>query len=451
MARTCPACGTRSDSDTARFCGSCGGRMPDAAAEVPTVMERIGPVTRPSAAPESADLEAVQFTALCPSCGAANPPDTVICEFCGEEIPVEQRRRRTAVFGALGAAGSAGVAGGILTGQGGGALSGMAGSGGALSGGSGGGALSGLGSGQPALSGLGQSPPGGVLSGMGGQPANLNIPPPPAGAGSGMGAPGMPSGGSGMGSAAPPPVTGNAPPIGPGDAAAVAPPPAPPAPPPAPSSPPSFAQPASQPSLPPMPSPDGGSGIGGMIVKGVLTAGGILGGAAIGAVVLGGILVFTGDPAPCVERVSTPSNEAVTGLFAKWNQFQVDAQGGPATVAFDETEATSRAQQYLDEKGIPLENAQVYFCPNGRGQVKGQVAALGRDINILLEGRVDATQDPPVIVIDEIKAGNLPSAVAETIVADRLDRNDVKTLNFGVPNTAVNVSDGGVVIESPGP
>jgi hypothetical protein len=83
--------------------------------------------------------------------------------------------------------------------------------------------------------------------------------------------------------------------------------------------------------------------------------------------------------------------------------------------------------------------------------VKGRVNALGRDINMLLEGRVDASQDPPVIVVDEIKAGNLPSQVAETIVGDRLDRNDVKTLNFGVPISAVTVADGQVTIDSPGP
>jgi hypothetical protein len=194
----------------------------------------------------------------------------------------------------------------------------------------------------------------------------------------------------------------------------------------------------------------GGSRIGGIVIKTVLGGIGIIGGIGIGAVVLGGILVFTGDPSPCVDRTSVPSNAAVTALFERWNAFQAATASGPANVTFSEEEATSRAQQYLNEKDIPLENAQVYFCPSGRGQVKGQVRALGRDIKVLLEGRVDASQEPPVIIVDEIKAGNLPSAVAKTIVGDRLDRNDVKTLNFGVPISAVTVNDGLVTLDSPG-
>jgi hypothetical protein len=196
---------------------------------------------------------------------------------------------------------------------------------------------------------------------------------------------------------------------------------------------------------------EGGGKLGGIIIKTVLGGIGVIGGVVIGGVVLGGILVFTGDPKPCVDRMSTPSNAAVTALFERWNSFSATALTGPATVTFSEEEATSRAQQYLNEKDIPLEQAQVYFCPDGRGQVKGKVNALGRDITILLTGTVDTTQNPPVIVIDDIEAGNLPSAVAETIVGDRLDRNDVKVLDFGIPISAITVVDGQVTMESPGP
>jgi hypothetical protein len=317
-------------------------------------------------------------------------------------------------------------------GQGGGAMQGL---GQAPSQGMGG---LGQGAGQ-AMPGIGSGAPAGSGAGAGG-PSNFATPASPGQAG--MGAPGSP----GAGIAQPP----SAPPSGPMGGAA--PPSAPPSPP-LPQAP----QAVAQPTGPSWPLPgageavSGGSKIGGTIIKVVLGGIGVIGGVVIGGVVLGGILVFTGDPEPCVERSPAASDGAVTALFERWNAFKDEAQSGPATVTFSEDEATSRAQQYLNEKDIPLNNAQVFFCPDGRGQVKGRVSALGRDINILLEGHVDASQQPPVIVIDEIKAGNLPSQVAETIVGDRLDRNNVKTLNFGIPISAVDVADGQVTLESPGP
>jgi len=195
---------------------------------------------------------------------------------------------------------------------------------------------------------------------------------------------------------------------------------------------------------------EGGKGIGGTIIKGITTVVGVVGGVVVAGAVLIGILVFTGDPKPCVDRMSTPSQASAASALDRWAQFRVDAAAAPGSITFDELEATSRANQYLNEKGIEISNPQVYFCPAGRGQVKGTVNQFGRDINVLLEGHVDTTQDPPVIILDEVKAGNLPSAVAKQIV-DRLDRNNVRTLDFGIPISAVNVVDGQVTVVAPGP
>ncbi|MGD9935273.1 MAG: hypothetical protein AB7T37_16375, partial [Dehalococcoidia bacterium] len=286
------------------------------------------------------------------------------------------------------------------------------------------------------------------------------------GAGSGVGSPGIGAGSPGIGAPASPgavPGSMGAPgapgmPASPGAPPSMGSPGAPPsnlAPPPSPPGGPVTAPPGPAAVAPPAPGPgavvEGGKGIGGTIIKTVTTGVGVIGGVVIAGVVLGGILVFTGDPKPCVDRTSTPTSAAAASVLDRWAAFKVGAAAGPATVAYDEQEATSRAVQYLNEKDIPLSNTQVYFCPSGRGQVKGVVNALGRDINILLEGHVDTTQNPPVIVVDEIKAGNLPSAVAKQIVGDRLDRNDVKTLNFGVPISAVSFVDGQVTVESQGP
>lgn len=459
MKRTCPSCHAVTENDAARFCGSCGATLPAVAATSATEEATI--VT--SSPPPPAPVEALEFTALCPSCGGANPPDTEVCMLCGEEIPQENRRRKTAALGALGAGGAGGFGGGMMAGgAGGGAMQGMAGAGEAMQG-------LGQAGAAPGFGGLGQAGAGQGMSGLGqaaGQPMSGL-----GGAGPSAGAPGIGAGGPGIGAPASPgavPGSMGAPgapamPASPGAPPSMGAPGAPPpsnlAPPPSPPGGPVTAPPGqaavAPPSAPSMPgagaATEAGRGIGGTIIKTVTTAVGVVGGAVVAGVVLGGILVFTGDPKPCVDRVSTPSNAAAAAVLERWAGFSTAAAAGPATVSYNEQEATSRAVQYLNEKDIPLSNTQVYFCPGGRGQVKGVVNALGRDINILLEGRVDATQNPPVIVIDEIKAGNLPSGIAKTIVGDRLDRNDVKTLNFGVPISAVNVADGQVTVESPGP
>ena len=123
---------------------------------------------------------------------------------------------------------------------------------------------------------------------------------------------------------------------------------------------------------------------------------------------------------------------------AKWQAFdaQLDA-GQPATVSFTESEATSRAQRFLDSKEAPMTDLKLCFH-EGTAEATGNVdlpiladlPGIGDslDSNVRARGTMDFSGANPRIVITEIEAGNLPAEAAERlkgriegVINDRLD------------------------------
>lgn len=171
---------------------------------------------------------------------------------------------------------------------------------------------------------------------------------------------------------------------------------------------------------------------------------GVIGGVLVVAVIIAAALVFTGDPAPCVDRVSASSPAAAIAAQAKWDAFKA-ARGG-ATVSFNEQEVTTRGLAYVDERDLPVRNLQVYFCPDGKAEAKGQIRVLGRNANVLVRGSLDVRGGENVIVVDSVKAGNLPSFIATRAVDTIIDRNDARHLPLGVTLTAANIGDGSITL-----
>ena len=123
---------------------------------------------------------------------------------------------------------------------------------------------------------------------------------------------------------------------------------------------------------------------------------------------------------------------------AKWQAFdaQLDA-GQSATVSFTESEATSRAQRFLNSKESPVENLKICFH-DGSAEATGNVGlpiladlpGIGDSLNsnVRARGTMDFSGTSPRIVITEIEAGNLPAEAAERlkgrvegVINDRLD------------------------------
>ncbi len=157
------------------------------------------------------------------------------------------------------------------------------------------------------------------------------------------------------------------------------------------------------------------------------------------------VLVFTGSPSACVDREVSVSSQARANLQNKWDEFKLRSASAPASVTFTESEITSRGVEYLDEKGIDIENLQVYFCEDGFAEATATFVGGGPNIDILIRGTLDLSGDLPLIDIDEIKGGNLPGFLPLAGLVNFIDDED-KALNISVNLTAITFRDGEVTL-----
>ena len=160
---------------------------------------------------------------------------------------------------------------------------------------------------------------------------------------------------------------------------------------------------------------------------------------------LSAALVFTGSPSACVDRQVSVSNQARADLQNKWDGFKLRSASVPASVTFTEGEITSRGVEYLDEKGIDIENLQVYFCEDGFAEGTATFVGGGPNIDILIRGTLDLSGDLPLIDIDEIKGGNLPGFLPLAGLVNFIDDED-KTLKISVNLTGISFKDGEVTL-----
>ena len=125
----------------------------------------------------------------------------------------------------------------------------------------------------------------------------------------------------------------------------------------------------------------------------------------------------------------------------RWDAFEAQLDSGsPASVTFEEGEVTSRAAQWVDETGAPLEDVTICFYDGvveARGHAEIPVladapiigGAFESDVRVL--GRIDLGSEHPQITIAEFSAGDLPDWATdpvqediEEIVNDRLAAYD---------------------------
>jgi hypothetical protein len=140
------------------------------------------------------------------------------------------------------------------------------------------------------------------------------------------------------------------------------------------------------------------------------------------------ILAFSGGPDPC-----TPGGGPITvnaanadGFQQKWDAFDVILDGGsPSSVTFNESEVTSRADQYIrDETDVDLKDIRICIH-DGVGEATGSLEAiLGLDTDVKISGTLDLSGDHPVAVDVDIDIGNVPGFVTNAIegfVEDAVD------------------------------
>ena len=165
-------------------------------------------------------------------------------------------------------------------------------------------------------------------------------------------------------------------------------------------------------------------------------------GTVIGLIFIGGILIFTGSPQPCAARNIQYSAAASQELRTQFKALAV--RGG--TGNFNETQATSRGIDYINEKDAPVEELQVYFCPQGYAEASGKVKVLGLKTKVVVRGTLDLSGPQPVIDIQSVRAGNLPSAAARPVVNAILNVGNLKTLDIDERITQLVYTDGQVAV-----
>jgi hypothetical protein len=172
----------------------------------------------------------------------------------------------------------------------------------------------------------------------------------------------------------------------------------------------------------------------------VIILGGL--GTIIGLILVGAILIFTGSPTPCAARSIVPTSAASQELRANWRAL---AQRG-GTGSFTELQATSRGVDYINEKDAPVEDLQVYFCPQGYAEASGKVKILGMKSTVVVRGTLDLSGPQPQIDIQQVRAGNLPSAAARPVVNAILNAGNLKTLDINERITQLVYTDGQVAV-----
>jgi hypothetical protein len=171
--------------------------------------------------------------------------------------------------------------------------------------------------------------------------------------------------------------------------------------------------------------------------------GGIVGVVTL-VVVLTVLAAFAGSPGECDsgDREVLVSSALAQQLQDKLDAFdgQLDA-GQAASFTFDESEATSRGQEFLDEKNAPIDDLKVCFNLEGPS-ASGKVSAVaGLDLDVKASGKVNLSGAHPRVDDLDIDVGKVPGFVTgglegliKDVINDQLDHIDIEhqlTITFG--------------------
>ena len=168
---------------------------------------------------------------------------------------------------------------------------------------------------------------------------------------------------------------------------------------------------------------------------------------AVTATALAGFLVLTGAPQSCIDRSVSPAPPPNDALQANWNDVASRVGAGEAVaLSLTEEQATTLAQDHLRDKDVPIEDLRVMFCPDGTTEAFGKVTIAGISSDVLVKGVLDTERDRPRVEIESIKAGNLPSFVAERLLNMVWEGEEARTIPIELSIYSMEVSDGEAIV-----
>ncbi len=176
----------------------------------------------------------------------------------------------------------------------------------------------------------------------------------------------------------------------------------------------------------------------------VLTAVGVVLGVVVLLVVITAVAAFAGSPGECDSgnREVEVSSALAQQLQAKLDGFdeQLDA-GQAASFTLDESEATSRGRQFLEEEDAPIEDLKVCFNPEGPSASGKLSAVLGLDVRVKVSSHLDFSGEHPRVDDLDIDVGGVPGFITggfeeliKDVINDQLDHIDTEhqlTITFG--------------------
>ena len=140
------------------------------------------------------------------------------------------------------------------------------------------------------------------------------------------------------------------------------------------------------------------------------------------------LAAILGSPGSCVteDRPITFTLQAASSFQEKWDQLNASLDAGePATAAFSEDEATSRARLWVSEHDVPVHDLYICFSDEG-GAASAQVdlPIIPGDVDILVRGTVLLVGVVPQADVQETEVGRIPSLLTDLVedfVTDLID------------------------------
>ncbi len=167
---------------------------------------------------------------------------------------------------------------------------------------------------------------------------------------------------------------------------------------------------------------------------------------SVAAASIGALLVVTGSPGTCTDREVSPISAAVVEQLAqRWEQFSNEITISASSIDISESEATSRARQFVADENAPIDNLRVYFCGDGKGQMAGEIEAIGISVDFVVTGHLDVSGPQAVLALDSVDVGNMPGFVSDAVINALLD-DDARTLELGENLLGSEIADGLIII-----
>jgi hypothetical protein len=164
------------------------------------------------------------------------------------------------------------------------------------------------------------------------------------------------------------------------------------------------------------------------------------------ALILGVILTVTGAPDGCRNSNVVANTNGAAAAERKWTRFAGTlAREGFAQVTLTEQEVTGRANRWIEDRRLPVEDLRVFFCgpdedhPDGQGQMTASIGVGPLNTDVLVDATLDTDAEGEEIRILDVRAGNLPGFAtgwAEGRVQDLLEdaavdfEEDITTIYF---------------------